>query len=229
MAAQGGSAAGEFLRTIESSFMLIEKAMSKKCPWQSQAAVRIGRPVRIMRGPFKGLLGRLRKTPPDLPWLVEVVSLGSGVFCSLGPHCVQPAEEPELQDAAATLPFVEVKNVIANEFNMGGRRDIRASLPQISQNASRCCGAVWLPPPVERQARQRLLEDCPYAYYFQSISIRFENGVLTVGGRVPTFYLKQLIQSRLRNLDGVKEINNQVAVVSASGLSSEPVTGASDA
>ena len=39
---------------------------------------------------------------------------------------------------------------------------------------------------------------------------------------VPTFYLKQILQTWLRKLDSVKQIDNQVDVVSATGLSSEP-------
>jgi len=41
-------------------------------------------------------------------------------------------------------------------------------------------------------------------------------------GRVPSFYLKQILQTWLRRLDGVEQIDNQVDVVSATGLSSEP-------
>jgi hypothetical protein len=108
-----------------------------------------------------------------------------------------------------------------------GRLDIRAAWSRILPDTGHCCDSVRLPlpAPVEAQARQRLLEDCPYAYYFQRLSFQFAGGVLTVRGRVPTFYLKQLVQSRLRSLDGVKEIDNQVNVVSATGLSSEPRNG----
>jgi BON domain-containing protein len=103
-------------------------------------------------------------------------------------------------------------------------RNGRAGL--IRQQGERCCGLVRmpLPPPVESRARQRLLEDCPYAFYFKSITFQFEDGRLIVRGRVPTFYLKQMLQVLLKNLDGVKQIDNQVDVVSATGLSSEPRT-----
>ena len=36
----------------------------------------------------------------------------------------------------------------------------------------------------------------------------------------PSFYLKQVLQTLLRNLDGVKQIDNQVDVVTSTGLSS---------
>jgi hypothetical protein len=92
------------------------------------------------------------------------------------------------------------------------------------QPAERCCGVLQmpLPPPIEIVARQRLQENCPYAFYFRCISVQFRDGVLTLRGRVPTFYLKQMLQTWLRNLDGVQRIDNQVDVVSSTGLSTEP-------
>jgi hypothetical protein len=73
---------------------------------------------------------------------------------------------------------------------------------------------------VEQRVKQRLLEGCPYAYYFQNIRCGFADGVLTLEGRVPTFYLKQVLQARLQDLQGVAEIHDEVDVVNASGLSS---------
>ena len=40
----------------------------------------------------------------------------------------------------------------------------------------------------------------------------FHEGVLSLRGVVPTFYLKQLAQALLGKLAGVEEINNQVVV-----------------
>ena len=44
--------------------------------------------------------------------------------------------------------------------------------------------------------------------------------VLTVRGCVPTFYLKQVLQTMLKELNGVGRVDNQVDVVCSSGLSS---------
>ena len=44
--------------------------------------------------------------------------------------------------------------------------------------------------------------------------------MLQVRGRVPSFYLKQVLQTVLQDLAGVSRIDNQVDVVSADGLSS---------
>jgi hypothetical protein len=94
------------------------------------------------------------------------------------------------------------------------------------RDGKRSCRKIDLPLPrpssVEELARQRLSESCPYAFYFRCIAFQFQDGVLMLRGRVPTFYLKQMLQSWLKDLDGVREIDNRVDVVSATGLSSEP-------
>jgi hypothetical protein len=46
------------------------------------------------------------------------------------------------------------------------------------------------------------------------------DGALVVEGVVPSFYLKQLLQQVLRDVRGVRQIQNRVAVVNAYGLSS---------
>ena len=73
---------------------------------------------------------------------------------------------------------------------------------------------------VEEEVRRRLSDNCPYAFYFRDISYRFADGVLTLQGRLPTFHLKQVLQERLRDVNGVSRIDNQIDVVSSSGLSS---------
>ena len=73
--------------------------------------------------------------------------------------------------------------------------------------------------PVETRVRQRLAE-CSYSYYLRDVTVDFGSGVLTLRGRVPTFYMKQIAQSLLGDIDGVSGINNRLDVVSASGLSS---------
>ena len=73
---------------------------------------------------------------------------------------------------------------------------------------------------VEEQAKQRVSEGCPYAFYFRGISYHYSDGVLTLRGRVPTYYLKQVLQQRLlSDLDDVT-VENKVDVVNSRGLSS---------
>ena len=50
--------------------------------------------------------------------------------------------------------------------------------------------------------------------------MQFSNGVLTLEGRVPSFYLKQVLYSFLMRIDGVERLDDQVDVLSSTGLSS---------
>lgn len=67
---------------------------------------------------------------------------------------------------------------------------------------------------------RRRLANCPYEFYFNSVTWHFEDGRLTLMGCVPTFYMKQMLQTILRDIEGVHDLVNDVDVVSATGLSS---------
>ena len=73
---------------------------------------------------------------------------------------------------------------------------------------------------VERLAYRRLTENCSYSFYFRDITCQYDSGTLTVRGRVPTYFLKQIVTSRLRDMTGVSCLQNEVDVVNAKGLSS---------
>jgi hypothetical protein len=66
--------------------------------------------------------------------------------------------------------------------------------------------------------------------HFRGRANKFEfvqhGDVLAIRGCVPSFYLKQVLQSMLKELRGVRWIDNQVAVVSSCGLSSPPYESA---
>lgn len=75
---------------------------------------------------------------------------------------------------------------------------------------------------VEAQAEARLRQGSYVALHDLSCNLR--DGVLTLRGRVPSYFLKQIAQSLLASLEGVLRINNElevapVAVVSASATS----------
>ena len=55
------------------------------------------------------------------------------------------------------------------------------------------------------------LQHSPYQA-IRGISCRFDNGVLTLLGRVPTFHHKQLAQTAVAGLSGVKQVDNQIEV-----------------
>lgn len=73
---------------------------------------------------------------------------------------------------------------------------------------------------IEEAALNRLRDGCDYAFYFRDIRCKYHSGVLSLYGRVPSFYLKQIIQTRLEGLPGVAEIDNQVDVINPRGISS---------
>ena len=66
----------------------------------------------------------------------------------------------------------------------------------------------------------RLANCCHFSLHWREISCCYEKGVLTLQGRVPSFYLKQVLQTTLKGIPGVRRIDNRVDVVSAAGLSS---------
>ena len=67
----------------------------------------------------------------------------------------------------------------------------------------------------------RLTNNCSYSFYFRDIDVEFVDGNLVLHGRVPSFYLKQLLQTRVTDIEGVNRVVNLVDVVNSVGLSSE--------
>ena len=62
-------------------------------------------------------------------------------------------------------------------------------------------------------AKQRLETLDAFRGRSSLIEIEQRNKTLILHGRVPSFYLKQILQTTLRDIDGVDEIDNQVSVV----------------
>jgi osmotically-inducible protein OsmY len=56
------------------------------------------------------------------------------------------------------------------------------------------------------------LQHCPYPE-LKNVFCSFHEGVLTLRGRVSSYYLKQLAQTVVGGLAGVMELNNQLEVV----------------
>jgi osmotically-inducible protein OsmY len=52
------------------------------------------------------------------------------------------------------------------------------------------------------------------------VSIMHEDKTLYLTGRLPTFYLKQLVQEAVRHVPGVQYVRNMIDVVNAEGISS---------
>jgi osmotically-inducible protein OsmY len=49
--------------------------------------------------------------------------------------------------------------------------------------------------------------------FSRAVSCEYDQGVLVLRGRVPSFYLKQLAQERVTSLDGISKVVNQIEVV----------------
>lgn len=73
---------------------------------------------------------------------------------------------------------------------------------------------------LEARARRSIEQECSYAYYFRYIRFSSRDGVLTVRGCLPTFYLKQVLVAHLQRVDGVRRVEDRVDVISSNGLSS---------
>ncbi len=91
-------------------------------------------------------------------------------------------------------------------------------------NAPPCVAAMSTPTAVLNnpgagilQSIERRLRESSY-YYLRTISAAHEAGVITLRGRVPTFYLKQTVQAIVEKIDGVDRVINLVDVVNPAGV-----------
>ena len=73
---------------------------------------------------------------------------------------------------------------------------------------------------VLKSVKGTLSRSCHFTRHWREIRCTFQDGVLTLHGSVPSFYLKQVLQSILKDMPGVARIDNRVEVISAAGLSS---------
>jgi hypothetical protein len=73
---------------------------------------------------------------------------------------------------------------------------------------------------IEQRAHQLLTNHPHFRGRTACFQYEYREEVLIVRGLVPSFYLKQVLQTALIELDGVVQIDNRVDVVSSYGLSS---------
>jgi hypothetical protein len=90
----------------------------------------------------------------------------------------------------------------------------------IDEDIIRIDSAVKLSGDVLQRVRGKLSQSCHFTRHWREIECDYREGILILRGCVPTFYLKQVLQSILKDLPGVQRIDNRVDVVSAAGLSS---------
>jgi osmotically-inducible protein OsmY len=63
---------------------------------------------------------------------------------------------------------------------------------------------------------KRRLAESPYGFQ-RRVDAAYDNGILTLSGRVPTFFLKQTAQALVAKVDGVRQVVNLVDVPPAAG------------
>jgi hypothetical protein len=73
---------------------------------------------------------------------------------------------------------------------------------------------------IERRAQELLSNHSHFRGRAGRFQYEYREEVLIVRGRVPSFYLKQVLQTVLMELDCIAQIDNRVDVVSGHGLSS---------
>ena len=73
-----------------------------------------------------------------------------------------------------------------------------------------------LPPPQRVDAAvlaERALRNSPYLS-LRNIVCEYQDGVLTLRGCLPTYYLKQVAQAVVATLEGVRQVVNEIEVAS---------------
>jgi hypothetical protein len=83
---------------------------------------------------------------------------------------------------------------------------------RLSREGERCSKDM------EQQARSLIESHSLFAGRRALFEIQCGDNILVVRGSVPTFYLKQILQSVLKNVDGVRWVDNQVTVDWSDGL-----------
>ena len=66
--------------------------------------------------------------------------------------------------------------------------------------------------PSPGDAARQIISDSTYPE-IRRLSAAFGNGVLTLSGQLPSFYLKQIVLSAVRNIAGVERIEHRIEVV----------------
>jgi hypothetical protein len=73
---------------------------------------------------------------------------------------------------------------------------------------------------LSKLARQHLEDHPHFRGRLAGLRIEHRGRTLFLSGRLPTFYLKQLVQEAVRHLPGVTRVRNEIDVVSPYGISS---------
>lgn len=72
---------------------------------------------------------------------------------------------------------------------------------------------------VVRLALDRLASNEHFAHHLDTVHVSFEHGRLVLAGRVPSFYLKSVLQNAVGALPAGCRVDNRVDVVCCDGVS----------
>ncbi len=79
--------------------------------------------------------------------------------------------------------------------------------PTTGRSDDSCCKMI------EAEVRDRLKWHDSFRGHLESLTFELVEGTLILTGRLPSFYLKQMLQTTLKTVSGVKRIDNRVDVV----------------
>jgi hypothetical protein len=79
-------------------------------------------------------------------------------------------------------------------------------------------GSVRRAADLEARAREILASHSHFIGRTKAFDFEVRDDILVVRGRVPSFYLKQMLQNALKDLPGVRWIDNRVTVLSDYGI-----------
>jgi len=65
---------------------------------------------------------------------------------------------------------------------------------------------------IEEEAEKRLRKSSSFG--LRNVACQFRDGVLVLQGQLPSFHHKQIAQELVQQIGGVKQIENQIVVVS---------------
>lgn len=111
------------------------------------------------------------------------------------------------------------------EANLGSNGTPRATKGMamestVEDKCIRIDEAAGAPGEVLKRVYRSLAQSCHFMQHWREISCTYKEGILTLRGTVPSFYLKQVLQTMLMDVPGVRRVDNRVDVISSAGLSS---------
>jgi hypothetical protein len=71
---------------------------------------------------------------------------------------------------------------------------------------------------IEERAWSRINNHSQFRGRAKNFEVEYRDHVLTLRGAVPSFYLKQVLQTAVGDLEGVRLVDNNVQVIPSDGL-----------